>query len=215
LSKDVPLMIGTADTEQTFFLGASDRNFSLDRGESVARIGRFVGIGDNEAVRLYEDYRASHEGASPSEIMAYVMSDQMYRRNDTLAADRRARQGRAPTFSYLITWRSPVMGGKLKSPHTVCIPFVFGTTDVAAPMIGSGPAQEALSTKMMGAWTSFARTGVPTAPWLPAWTRYEADNRPTMIFDDECRIENDPRQADRMALERYPLYAPEDSARRE
>ena len=215
LSKNVPLMIGTADTEQTFFLGASDRNFSLDRGESVARIARFVGIGDNEAVRLYEDYRTSHADASPSEIMAYVMSDQMYRRNDTLAADRRSREGGAPTYSYLITWRSPVMGGKLMSPHTVCIPFVFGTTEVAAPMIGSGPAQAALSAKMMGAWTSFARTGVPEAPGLPAWTRYEADHRPTMIFDDECRIENDPRRADRLALERYPLYVPEDSARRD
>jgi para-nitrobenzyl esterase len=215
LSKDIPLIIGTADTEQTFFLGASDRNFSLDRGESVARIARFVGIGDNEAVRLYEDYGASHADASPSEIMAYVMSDQMYRRNDTLAADRRARQGGAPTYSYLITWRSPVMGGKLKSPHTLCIPFVFGTTEVAAPMIGSGSAQAALSAKMMGAWTSFASTSVPAAPGLPAWTRYEADSRPTMIFDDECRIENDPRRADRLVLERYPLYTPEDSARRE
>jgi len=214
LSKDIPLMIGTADTEQTFFLGASDRNFSLDRGESIARIARFVGIGDNEAVRLFEDYRASHADASPSAIMAYVMSDQMYRRNDTLAADRRSGQGGAPTYSYLITWRSPVMGGKLMSPHTVCIPFVFGTTDVAAPMIGSGPAQQALSAKMMGAWTSFARTGVPEAAGLPAWTPYD-DNRPTMIFDDECRIEHDPRRADRLALERYPLYTPEDSARRD
>jgi para-nitrobenzyl esterase len=147
--------------------------------------------------------------------MAYVMSDQMYRRNDTLAADRRARQGGAPTYSYLITWRSPVMDGKLMSPHTVCIPFVFGTTEVAAQMIGSGPAQEALSATMMGAWTSFARTGVPTASGLPLWTAYDAERRPTMIFDDECRIENDPRRADRLALERYPLYTPEDSARRD
>jgi para-nitrobenzyl esterase len=97
----------------------------------------------------------------------------------------------------------------------VCIPFVFGTTEVAAPMIGSGAAQAALSTKMMGAWTTFARTGAPAGPGLPAWTPYDAERRPTMIFDDECRIENDPRQADRLALERDPLYTPEDSARRE
>jgi para-nitrobenzyl esterase len=215
LSKKVPLIIGTADTEQTFFLGASDRNFALDRSEAIARIARFVGIADGEAVRLFEDYSASHAGASPSEIMAYVMSDQMYRRNDTLAADLRARQGGAPTYSYLITWRSPVMGGKLKSPHTVCIPFVFGTHEVAAPMIGSGAAQAALSAKMMGAWTSFVRTAVPTASGLPAWTPYDTEKRPTMIFDDECGIENDPRQADRLALARYPLYSPEDSARRD
>jgi para-nitrobenzyl esterase len=215
LSKQLPLIIGTADTEQTFFLGASDRNFSLQRGEAIARIARFIGVADGEAARLYENYRASHISASPSEIMAYVMSDQMYRRNDTLAADLRARQGGAPTYSYVITWRSPAMGGKLMSPHTVCIPFVFGTLGAAAPMIGSGAAQAALSAKMMGAWTSFARSGVPTASGLPAWTPYNADTRPTMVFDDDCRVENDPRQADRLALARYPLYAPEDSARRD
>ncbi len=215
LSKELPLIIGTADTEQTFFLGASDRNFALSRSEAIARIARFLGITDDEADRLYDDYRASHTSASPSEIMAYVMSDQMYRRNDTLAADLRARQSGAPTYSYLITWRSPEMGGKLMSPHTVCIPFVFGTYEVAAPMIGSGPAQAALSAKMMAAWTSFARTGVPIASGVPAWTPYNAETRPTMIFDDKCRVVNDPRQADRVALARYPLYVPEDSARRD
>lgn len=215
LSKRLPLIIGTADTEQTFFLGASERNFSLNRGEAIARIARFIGVADGEADRLYEDYRASHGSASPSEIIAYVMSDQMYRRNDTLAADLRARLGGAPTYSYLITWRSPVMGGKLMSPHTVCIPFVFGTLQAAAAMIGSGAAQAALSARMMGAWTSFARTGVPTALGVPAWMPYNADTRPTMVFDDDCRVENDPRQADRLALARYPLYAPEDSARRD
>jgi para-nitrobenzyl esterase len=214
LSQHVPLIIGTADTEQTFFLGASDSNFALDRPRAVARIAHFIGIAEGEAGRLYDDYLISRTDASPGEIMAYVMSDQMYRRNDTLAADRRARQGGAPTYSYLITWRSPVLGGKLKSPHTICIPFVFGTCDAAAAMIGSGAAQATLSRKMMGAWTSFARTGKPAASGLPDWTPYDAEAKPTMIFDDDCRIENDPRRADRIALDRYPLYAPEDAARR-
>jgi para-nitrobenzyl esterase len=81
-------------------------------------------------------------------------------------------------------------------------------------MIGRGAAQVALSRKMMGAWTSFARTGTPAAPGLPEWTPYDAERKPTMIFDDNCRIESDPRRADRIALERYPLYTPDDSARR-
>ena len=67
--------------------------------------------------------------------MIYVLSDQMYRRNDMLAAERKALQGGAPAYLYLITWRSPVLDGRLKSPHTMCIPFVFGTYDAAAPMM--------------------------------------------------------------------------------
>jgi para-nitrobenzyl esterase len=214
LSKNVPLLIGTADTEQTFFLGPNPSNFSLERPQSVARIARFVGVPESDTGKLYDSYAASRDRASPSEIMIYVLSDQMYRRNDTLAAGRKVQQDGAAVYSYLITWRSPVLDGRLKSPHTMCIPFVFGTYDAAAPMIGTGANRATLSRKMMGAWTSFAGSGVPRAQGLPAWQPYNAVARPTMIFDDECRMENDPRKADRLALDSYPLYTPEASARR-
>jgi para-nitrobenzyl esterase len=214
LSRSVPLLIGTTDTEQTFFLGPDARNFALDRTQSIARISRFIGISGDDASKLYDDYAVSRGNASPSEIMIYVLSDQMYRRNDTLAADRKAQQGGADVYSYLLTWRSPVMDGRLMSPHTMCIPFVFGTYEAAAPMIGTGSDRAALSQKMMDAWANFARSGVPRADGLPVWRPYDAFVRPTMIFDNECRIEDDPRKADRLALDRYPLYAPEAAARR-
>ncbi len=214
LSRDIPLLIGTADTEQTFFLGADPTNFALDRAQAVSRVARFVGIAETPAGELYKRYAASRAGASPSEIMVYVLSDQMYRRNDTLAADRKALQAGASVYSYLITWRSPVMGGQLLSPHTMCIPFVFGTYDAAALMIGTGANRQPLSRKMMAAWATFARSGVPQAQGLPMWTPYSVARRSTMIFDDECRLEDDPRRDDRIALESYPLYAPEAAARR-
>src|SRR4029077_2837987 len=152
---------------------------------------------------------SSRRNASPSDIMIYVLSDQMYRRNDILAAERKSQQqGSAPAYMYLITWRSPVMDGKLKSPHTLCIPFVFGTYDAASLMIGTGPERAVLSRKMMGAWTAFARTDVPAADDLPAWKPYDEVSRATMILDNDCRLENDPRKADRLALDHHPLYAP-------
>ncbi len=213
-SRNVPLLIGSTDTEQTFFLGPDASNFALNRTQSVARISGFMGISGDDASKLYDDYAISRGNASPSEIMIYVLSDQMYRRNDTLAADRKAQQGGAAVYSYLLTWRSPVMDGRLKSPHTMCIPFVFGTYEAAAPMIGTGSDRAALSRKMMDAWASFAKSGVPRAEGLPVWKPYNAVSRPTMIFDNECRIEDDPRKADRLALDGYPLYAPEAAARR-
>ena len=214
LSKDIPLLIGTADTEQTFFLGPVAENFALDRAQATARIASFVGVSGAEASRLYKDYDASRANASPSDIMIDVLSDQMYRRNDILAAERKSQQGGAPAYMYLITWRSPVMGGKLKSPHTLCIPFVFGTCDAAASMIGNGADRAVLSRKMMSAWVGFARTGVPAAEGLPVWKTYDAMSRTTMILDNECRLENDPRKADRLALDSHPLYAPDAAARR-
>ncbi|MDQ8729751.1 carboxylesterase/lipase family protein [Bradyrhizobium sp. LHD-71] len=214
LAQNIPLLIGVTDTEQTFFLGPDAENFQLGRPQSIARIARFIGISESDAGKLYDSYAVSRKGASPSDILIYVLSDQMYRRNDTLAADRKAGQGGAAVYSYLITWRSPVLDGRLKSPHTLCIPFVFGTYDAAALMIGTGSNRVALSQKMMGAWASFAEAGVPRAQGLPQWEAYNANTRPTMILDDECRMESDPRKADRIALDNYPLYAPEAAARR-
>ncbi len=214
ISKDIPLLIGATDTEQTFFLGPDPKTFTVDRSEAESRIARFVGLPPDDAGRLYDAYAAARVDPSPSDVMIAVLSDQMYRRNDTLAADRKAQQGGAPVYQYLVIWRSPVMEGRLKSPHTMCIPFVFGTYDAAAPMIGDGEDRAALSRKMMDAWVSFARTGVPAAAGLPEWQRYDPDSRATMIFDNACRVECDPRKADRLAFENYPLYSPDAAAQR-
>jgi para-nitrobenzyl esterase len=213
-SRDIPLLIGTCDTEQTFFLGPHPENFTVTREQASARIAHFVGIDDAATAQLYDSYASAHAGASPSDIMIYVLSDQMYRRNDTLAAERKAAQSGAPAYSYLFTWRSPVQDGKLKSPHTLCIPFVFGTYDAASLMIGTGPERAVLSRKVQAAWVNFARTGVPSAPDLPQWPPYSAERRATMIFDNQCSIVDDPRRSDRLALDKTPIYSPDHSARR-
>jgi len=38
---------------------------------------------------------------------------------------RRAALGKGPVFLYYFRWESPVDGGRLKSPHTIEIPFAF------------------------------------------------------------------------------------------
>jgi para-nitrobenzyl esterase len=45
---------------------------------------------------------------------------------------------------------------------------------------------------MSSAWLQFARFGDPGHPGLPPWPPYALDIRPTMIFDDECRVALDP-----------------------
>lgn len=215
LSRDIPLMVGATDTEQTYMLGHVESNFTVNRDQATARIARFMDIPNEDASKLFDDYISSRSNATPGEIMIAVLSDQAYRRNNSLAAERKAALGGAPVYSYLLQWKTPVLGGRLKSPHIMCVPFVFGTYEAAAPMLGNGPERAPLSKKMMGAWTSFARTGVPAAAGLPAWTRFDAATRPTMILDNECRIENDPRKSDRVALERYPLYNPANASRRD
>jgi len=114
----------------------------------------------------------------------------------------------------LFTWRTPVLDGNLKTPHTLCIPFVFGTVDVASGITGTSPTRYALSEKVQKAWVAFAKSGNPNHGGLPAWKPYSASERTTMIFDNECKTVNDPAGADRVAINTAPLYAAEVANRR-
>jgi para-nitrobenzyl esterase len=57
--------------------------------------------------------------------------------------------------------------------------------------------------RFASAWVSLAKTGNPNHPKIPDWPAYDADERATMIFDNETRVENDPRSEIRKFWE-YP-----------
>jgi len=56
-----------------------------------------------------------------------------------------------------------------------------------------------LATAIHRAWAQFIRTGDPNGGGgLPAWPRYDADRRATLLIDRESRIADDPGGAARM-----------------
>jgi para-nitrobenzyl esterase len=54
---------------------------------------------------------------------------------------------------------------------------------------------------MSAAWAAFARTGNPNHKGLPKWQPFDANQRATMIFNNECRAVNDPYREERLARE--------------
>jgi para-nitrobenzyl esterase len=106
-------------------------------------------------------------------------------------AERRAALEAGPVYLYYFAWESPYAGGRYKSPHTVEIPFAFHNL-AASPLTADAPDAAALADRVSDAWLAFARTGDPNVPDLPHWPAFDPANRPTMIFDSESRVENDP-----------------------
>ena len=90
--------------------------------------------------------------------------------------------------------------GKLKSLHTLEIPFAFANVDNGPTMTGTGKDRYALEEKVSGAWASFARTGSPNYKGLPNWPKFDLATRATMILDNECKVVNDPNGAERKLL---------------
>jgi len=85
-----------------------------------------------------------------------------------------------------------MLDGRPGTFHSSEIAFVFDNADLCTRYSGGGPEDLALSRKMGEAWASFARDGNPGHRGLPEWPAYTAQRRPTMIFDNQCSIRNNP-----------------------
>jgi len=97
----------------------------------------------------------------------------------------------------MFTWESPALNGILKSCHSLEIPFVFNNMEPPTELIGNSPERLTLAGSMSGAWAAFACNGDPNCEGLPYWPAYNIDTRATMLFNVECRVENDPCSQDR------------------
>ncbi len=106
-------------------------------------------------------------------------------------------------YLYRFDWETPEGGGHMRSPHTIEIPFVFNNISIAGPLISKRPDAVALAAKVSASWAAFARTGNPNIPQLPQWPAYSAATRDTLLFNNEVRVEKDPDQGPRLAMEQH------------
>ena len=149
----------------------------------------------DKLIAVYKKARPDYSNLDLSQVVA---SDN-FRAGVITEAERKAAQ-KAPVYMYYFRWRSPVHDGQLKAFHTLDIPFAMGNVDEARTMTGTGQDRYALQEKMNGAWAAFARTGNPNHEKLPKWPTFNTRERATMIFNNECRVVNDPGGEERVAL---------------
>jgi len=208
LSGHVPLLCGWCEHEQRLNWASTPGIYQRDEAQVQASVERLMGITPPQAAALLAAYRESRPGDSVGDLFAQIVGDHRYRRNVSLAADRQAAHGGRPVYRYVLSWRTPVHGGLLRAPHTLCLPFTFATVDRSAGLVGTGPEPLALQEQMADAWVAFARQGDPNHAGLPAWPPHDLAERPTMVFDRETRVESDPWRLERLAMEPLPAYRP-------
>jgi para-nitrobenzyl esterase len=205
-SASVPMLIGTNGTETTALLGIADASlFSLNEADMRTKLKAYLHLADDSQLdSLIVTYKRSRPNATPSDIYFAVTTDRMMRMNAITQAERKAAQHAASAYMYIFAWQSPVLGGKLRSPHGIELAFVFDNTDKTTGMNGTGADLQPLADKVSSAWAAFARTGNPNTTSLPHWPAYDAKSRATMIFNDECKVMNDPGKDERLAMNALP-----------
>jgi para-nitrobenzyl esterase len=198
MSADVPVLLGTVETEVTFF--PNTQMEPIDDTALRARVKQATRAEDAQVTHLIDLYRQGRPGVSNIDVALILESDTRFRPGVVTEAELKSAQ-KAPVYMYYFTWRSPVRDGKLKTFHTLEIPFVTDNVDNATSMTGTGQDRYALADKMSAAWTAFARTGNPNHKGLPTWPKFDPmSTRATMIFNNECKVVNDPNGEERKAL---------------
>jgi len=201
LSADIPMMMGNTHDETAVLIGGGDSTlFDLSWEELPARIQKSIKqfVGDLTPQDIIAEYRQWYPLYSPSDIFFASSTAARSWKGFVIESERRATQNAAPTYVYQLNWRTPVNGGKWKSPHGLDIPLSFDNIAYCPMMVSNTADAQKMADIMSDVWIAFARTGNPNIKTIPEWPRFNLKTRPTMIFDLPPRIENDPRGYERL-----------------
>lgn len=192
---NVPVMIGINKDEMTLFMASAPWFGGLDEAglEKMA-----AAIHGPKAPAVLAALRKDFPNDSPTYLACHLTTYGRMFAGSVQIAERKAAQGGAKVWMYLLEWETPV--GPFRSPHTLEIPLVFDNVDLARVLVGEGPAPQVLAKQMSAAWVTFARTGHPNSPLIPWWPAYDAEKRSVMMFNLESRVVNDPYAATREAV---------------
>jgi para-nitrobenzyl esterase len=181
ISKNVPMLIGSVSEE-----GNSMRS----RPTEAEWHAKLAGIyGEEKATALIAAMKKAHPEKS-IRLLSYGVNGISARNNVQRQAKLKWGQKGAPVYQYYFTWQSPMLEDA-GAWHTAELAFCFDNTKRCEQGTGNTPEAQALAKKMATAWANFARTGDPSQPGL-MWTPTDGTRWQTMVFDNHCRMEDDP-----------------------
>jgi para-nitrobenzyl esterase len=195
VSKNVPMLLGSVSEE-----GNQMHNRP---SEDEWRANLAKAYGEDKAAALAAALKKAHPGKSIRTLSymcsgTFMLNSLTMRNNIVKMARLKHEQKAAPAFAYYFTWQSPMLEDA-GAWHTAELQFCFDNTKRCEQGTGNTPAAQALAKKMAAAWANFAGTGNPSQPGL-SWTPTDPDSNKTMVFDNRCRMEDDPESEARKIL---------------
>lgn len=178
-----PFVIGTNKDESRLWVMFDPNENQLDKLGAVKALSTRAA----NASDIWSLYKSSRPNYGPSQIVAAYDSDANFRKHAWNLLKTRE-ENACSSWSYWFTWPSPTFDGLLGSCHALDIPFFFANEAIAGAdvIIGSGETQTMLSSVAAKSLAQFAHAGEP------GWPRYNTNDRPTYVFDEDCRLEQQP-----------------------
>jgi para-nitrobenzyl esterase len=202
ISAGVPMIL--ANTHDETVTAAAGRTGVLTWEQAADALRTNVGqyLGSYTPEQIIRRYREIYPDRDAAHIVVAAAVAFRAWPGQVIEADRRAVDVRsqAHTWVYRIDWKVPFPGHW--SLHTIDLPFLFDNVALAPGMCGASAEEQAaaqpLATRMSEMLIAFARSGDPNCKAIPHWPSYGLKERDTMIFDNETRVEKDPRGAERV-----------------
>ena len=181
VSKNVPMMIGNVSEEGNRM---SSRPTEAQWHATLAQTW-----GEAKAGALIAAMKKAHPAKS-IRTLSYGVNGLTARNNVQRMVKLKHEQKGAPVYQYYFTWQSPMLEDA-GAWHTAELAFCFDNTKRCEQGTGNTSEAQALAKKMATAWVNFARKGNPSQPGL-TWAPSDATRCQTMVFDNDCRVVDDP-----------------------
>jgi para-nitrobenzyl esterase len=184
VSADVPVIISTALDDAAVGLF----NYDLTEDALKAQVGQRYGA---RGAEILAAYRRRYPKKSPYLVQAEIQTDAGWRRAAVTQAERKAAQGRGKVWMYEWDWATPAYDGKFGAIHGLDVSASFHS--YRDNWFAGMKDARLMADRLASGFAALARNGDPNNPLLPAWPTYDATTRATMMFDNDTRVENDPR----------------------
>ena len=189
-----PMLIGSCLEEMKLFNAMAPG--PADDAQLNDALGKV--FAEDERERIIAGYRAALEArgkpAGPGDISSAIGTDRMFRMPGIRLAEAQLELC-DDVYQYLFDWETSFFN--FGACHALELGFVFGTHHVPQlePFFDGGKeGADTLSDAMLTGWCQFAATGNPGGEQpAPSY----AQNRSTLIFGADCRIDEDPYPAER------------------
>jgi len=180
ISNNIPLMIGSTLNE-LMNVAYDEKDLTIEQAKE--QLEKNYKGGADQFVSLYEK---AYPDFTPQDLLSI---DTVFRPNTIATADSWVKQSKAPVYSYLLAWKSPVDSATRGSFHGLDIPLAFNNVDFRSDWTGTSKEAYELADVMSSVWLNFAKTGNPNVEGkLPKWEPYTQENGITMYFDNQSKI---------------------------
>ena len=203
-SRNVDLIIGNNLNEWTFFSMLNPQLQNIDWDELFEYINTTFSRYNSNKKEVEEVINLlKHSRVNPTDVLNAIYTELEFSIPSKNVAEAKTKNN-FNTYMYIFNYKTPALEGHLGAIHALKISLIFGTLENIE--LGYYPKRDEINTRIseqvMDSWISFARSGSPNHEGIPEWPTYDIENRYTILFGSETKIEKDPLHNERLAIKK-------------